>query len=45
MRYQLNGSGYKASADATTIIQGCPATGCRGYELVKDLDFNVADSY
>ena len=45
MRYQLDGSGYKASADATIITQGCPRAGCRGYELVKDLDFNVADSY
>ena len=45
IRYQLDGSGYTTSADATTITQGCPAAGCRGYELVKDLDFNVADSY
>ena len=45
MRYQLDGSGYKASADATKITYGCPATGCRGYELVKDLDFNDAASY
>ena len=45
IRYQLNGSGYKASSDATTITQGCPTAGCRGYELVKDLDFNIADSY
>ena len=45
MRYQLDGSGYKASATATKITHGCPPTGCRGYELVKDLDFNVAASY
>ena len=45
IRYQLNGSGYKASADATTITQGCPAAGCRGYELVKDLDFKADTSY
>ena len=45
MRYQLDGSGYKASADAITITQGCPTTGCRGYELVKDLDFNADTSY
>ena len=45
MRYSLDGSGYKASADATKITQGCPATGCRGYELVKDLDFNGDASY
>ena len=45
MRYQLDGSGYKASAGATKITDGCPPAGCRGYELVKDLDFNVAASY
>ena len=45
MRYQLDGSGYRASADATKITRGCPATGCRGYELMKDLDFNTDDSY
>ena len=45
IRYQLDGSSYTTSADATTITQGCPAAGCRGYELVKDLDFNAADSY
>ena len=45
MRYSLDGSGYKASADAIKITQGCPATGCRGYELVKDLDFNTDASY
>ena len=45
MRHQLNGSGYKASAGATKITQGCPPTGCRGYELVKDLDFKTDASY
>ena len=45
MRYQLDGSGYTASADATKITQGCPRAGCRGYELVKDLDFNADTSY
>ena len=45
IRYQLDGSGYRASADATKITRGCPATGCRGYELMKDLDFNKDDSY
>ena len=45
IRYQLDGSGYKTSSDATTITQGCPTAGCRGYELVKDLDFNADTSY
>ena len=25
--------------------KGCPVTGCKGYELIKDLDFNDPDSY
>ena len=45
IRYQLDGSGYRTSANATKITRGCPATGCRGYELMKDLDFNTDDSY
>ena len=45
IRYQLDGSGYRASAYATKITRGCPATGCRGYELMKDIDFNTDDSY
>ena len=45
MRHQLDGSGYTTSTDAIKITQGCPRSGCRGYELVKDLDFNAADSY
>ena len=45
IRYQLDGSGYRTSADATKNTRGCPATGCRGYELMKDLDFNTDDSY
>ena len=45
MRYQLDGSGYKESADAEKITSGCPTTGCIGYELVKDLDFTKSQSY
>ena len=45
IRYQLDGSGYTTSADATKIAQGCPTAGCRGYELVKDLDFKADASY
>ena len=45
MRYQLDGSGYTTSTDAVKITQGCPTTGCNGYELMRSLDFNVADSY
>ena len=45
IRYRLDGTGYKASVSATKITAGCPATGCKGYELTRDLDFNDADSY
>ncbi len=45
IRYRLNGTGYKTSADAVVIMTGCPADGCRGYELTKDLDFTDNDSY
>ena len=49
MRYQLDGSGYKVSESAIAIRQGCPIVAgeaqCRGYELVRDLDFNDAKSY
>ena len=45
MRYQLDGSGYATSIDAVKITQGCPLAGCKGYELMRSLDFNVADSY
>ena len=45
MRYQLNGSGYRASWSATKITAGCAESGCRGYELSKDLDFNDEASY
>ena len=45
MRYQLNGSGYITSTDAVKITQGCPDSGCIGYELVRSLDFADAGSY
>ena len=45
IRYQLDGSGYKQSFDAVKITAGCPQSGCTGYELRGDLDFNSDDSY
>ena len=49
IRHQPNGTGYKASASASRITTGCPlvrgAERCRGYELVRDLDFNNDGSY
>ena len=45
IRYQLDGSGYRESFDAIKITAGCPSSGCNGYELHSDLDFNADDSY
>ena len=45
VRHQLDGSGYKESDTATGITAGCPAEGCKGYELRRDLDFEADDSY
>ena len=45
MRYQLDGSGYRASADAAKITAGCAPSGCSGYELMRDLDFLDDASY
>ncbi|MBC6414453.1 MAG: cadherin-like beta sandwich domain-containing protein, partial [Chromatiales bacterium] len=47
IRYQLDGSGYRANSTATLIMTGCPSDGdgCRGYELVRSLDFDDARSY
>ena len=45
MRHRLDGAGYRASADATTITTGCPSVGCLGYELTRSLDFMDASSY
>ncbi len=45
IRYQLDGSGYRADDESIKITSGCPSAGCRGYELLRDLDFNDAGSY
>ena len=45
MRYVRDGSGYRKSSTASKIITGCPEDGCKGYELVADLDFNDNASY
>ena len=45
IRYQLDGSGYRADDESVKISSGCPNTECRGYELLRDLDFNDAGSY
>ena len=45
IRHQLDGTGYRESGAATRITTGCPDDGCKGYELVGDLDFMTARSY
>ena len=45
IRHQLDGSGYRESDTSLKIAAGCPHHVCRGYELMRDLDFNNDDSY
>ena len=49
MRHVLDGSGYQSSSIATKVTTGCPlvegSEKCKGYELVRDLDFNDDASY
>ena len=45
IRYSLDGSGYRESSLAPLVTEGCPSGGCKGYELVRDLDFTVDDDY
>ena len=41
MRHNLAGTSYKASAASGGDETGCPDTGCIGYELTRNLDFDV----
>ena len=43
MRNNLAGTSYKT--DEGEITTGCPEDGCKGYELVANLDFNADTSY
>ena len=47
LRLNLAGGevGYRLKADDPLRVLGCPNRVCRGYELMRDLDFNDADSY
>ena len=45
MRYVMDGSGYKRDMTATTSTVGCAEGGCKGYELIRDLDFKDGESY
>ncbi len=40
MRYSLEGSSYRTDTASVGDASGCPAEGCRGYELSDDLDFD-----
>ena len=43
MRHNLTGTSYKVSATSVGNSFGCPEeTGCFGYELMRDLDFDVS---
>ena len=37
--------GYRLTADDPLQVRGCPNRMCRGYELMRDLDFNDLNSY
>ena len=42
MRYNLAGTSYKTtSTESVGNSLNCPATGCIGYELTQNLDFDV----
>ena len=45
IRHQVDGTGYKANAGPAINSNGCPANTCKGYELVRDLDFGNTASY
>ena len=50
MRYQADGGSYQINPSSENITgneidAGCPNNGCRGYELLRDLDFDADGSY
>ena len=45
VRHNLAGTSYKPGASAVASTTGAPAGGLKGYELVRDLDFDEATSY
>ena len=40
IRHQLDGTGYTATDGGTKATSGCPVGGCKGYELISNLDFD-----
>ena len=45
IRHNLAGTSYKTGDDDDGDTDGCPASGCNGYELMNDLDFANIESY
>ena len=45
VRYRLDGSAYTTGPGDAGLTGGCPGSGCFGYELNRDLDFNDSNSY
>ncbi len=43
IRNNLSGTNLRRGTE--TLTEGCPDTGCNGYELVRDLDFTTTQSY
>ena len=41
MRYDLAGTSYKMSSSDAGNTNGCPLSGCEGYELVRSLSFDT----
>ena len=41
MRYNLEGTSYRTGTTSVGNSFGCPDTGCIGYELTRDLDFDA----
>ena len=41
MRYSPNGTYYQYGASGFINSRGCPVSGCRGYKLLNNIDFNT----
>ena len=41
MAFEPGGTAYKGSSTGESLTSGCPAGGCRGYELTADLSFDI----
>ena len=41
LRHDLTGSSYRDEADGPASSVGCPVSGCFGYELMGDIDFDL----